>query len=148
MTCIICRGLWHEKQISKLYLSLDGHFYYVYRKNGLCRASHPSNSCPDEKHKMANVVDTSICKFMIRDFYHRKRNELLHCFSLKQKFKKEIAKAKGVSFTSLMNEVRSHMNLSLSLFSYGTQTGPILFIKIVISRNYLCSVDDIKQLNK
>ena len=30
LTCIICWGLSHEKWIFKLYMSLDGHFYYVY----------------------------------------------------------------------------------------------------------------------
>ena len=30
LTCIICRGLSHEKWIFKLYMSLDGHSYYVY----------------------------------------------------------------------------------------------------------------------
>ena len=49
LTCIICRGLSHEKWIFRLYMSLDGHFYYAYvfdGQNGLWRAWHPSNSCP------------------------------------------------------------------------------------------------------
>ena len=48
LTCIICRGLSHEKWKFKLYMSLDGHFYYVYvfdGQNGLWRAWHLSNSC-------------------------------------------------------------------------------------------------------
>ena len=34
LTCILYRGLSHEKWKFKLYMSIDGHFYYMYVFDG------------------------------------------------------------------------------------------------------------------